>query len=583
MLISALVAHVIIMDAHAAHPDGEAPDQQLGAGSPRHEPPAPRVTGSGGGGDANAAADDAPQQQVSQSPAAAATDIANAAVDDAPQQQVSQPPATAATDDDDDEDDDDDDDDDDSAFSTPDDPKDAPQMGARIEVYWPDDYAWYAACVIGFVDGKHRLVYEADGEVEEIDLLEHEWRASPYLGSHVRVFQPDCNTWRTAEVRGAAFSDERSLHTLCFQDMAATSEVDLRYHMCDEPCTAAFGPWHDGSTAHPQPIAPSLLFAVAHSHAVECARCCVRPRGSHRSQAAHAALSSTLAGRWEPTEPPPPHAVNPMSAGGGLSAPHANSASRASHSAQVPAVEPLTTLATYVSSLGGAPSVLLAGWSSLKYQRGIASGREGDPYSVYVAPDGKRYRSKVEVARVLGLASDTSSHTRPTTQHKQPATNHMKPPHAASSRRLAEQLAPPNASSRGREAPGRAPRTATAGADDIHADGGGRAIAAVEGESTAAALPSTPTPFDAAAFAPSAHERYVVLPCPRRLPAGLTQRVHASSLLRVACSCVPSADVCCIACVLCMHALQVGCHTTCKLANRSRAGLAHHMARGRSA
>ena len=204
---------------------------------------------------------------------------------------------------------------------------DAPQIGQRIEVYWPDDKQWYAAHVRYFDIKvlKHSLRYEIDNQDETIDLLNEDWRAAPLPGDEIRVFWEDDDAWYRAIVQRASHDElDGALvhHELRYVDDGIVESCDMRYELW-EPIWA-------------------------------------RPdRPKPKNKAAH----------QEPTE------------------------------------EPITALVAHIVSLGGYPS-MLDGWKSFRFLRGVAGGevkRGADSYLVFEAPNGRKFYSKVQVAKALGL------------------------------------------------------------------------------------------------------------------------------------------------------------------------------------
>ena len=124
----------------------------------------------------------------------------------------------------------------------PDRSEDAPQMGARIEIFWRDDAAWYA-CTVGGFDAStrmHALIYEG-GVHETLGLLEHAWRPAPSIGSCIRILWEDDAEWYTAQVLGVTCdpNDDRARHhKVQYVEDGVVEAIDLRYEMWEADPTS---------------------------------------------------------------------------------------------------------------------------------------------------------------------------------------------------------------------------------------------------------------------------------------------------------------------------------------------------------
>ena len=266
-------------------------------------------------------------------------------------------------------------------------PMDAPLLGSRIEVYWPDDGAYYAAEVLSFDDDTlhHKLRYELDNEEEAIDLLQEEWRPAPFVGSEIELLSAYNTTTgaegredgssippRRAEVR--VFHEPSACHLLRFTDEGVDEYVDLRFCMWQPT-----GKWYY-SRNQSRPAAAKT------------------PPGGD-GQAGPAQLLLQYAG-GRSSAPSIRVDANP----------HGALLVSGASSGQTPVEVPLGSLVEFVCKHGGSRESL-NGWRCLRYERGVAGGARkgasGSHYVTFVAPNGDKYRSKKEVGRALGLQMET--------------------------------------------------------------------------------------------------------------------------------------------------------------------------------
>lgn len=308
-------------------------------------------------------------------------------------------------------------------------PMDAPMLGVRIEIFWPDDDQWYAAEVLAFDRATllHNLRYELDDVEEWLDLLQNEWRPQPYLHSEIELLSrstPAGHTrgggdgsdgeledlWeapRRCEVR--SFDEPSLTHLLRYTDEGTDDEyVDLRFCL-----------WRSTGKFYRTPHAVSRLMMMA-ATTPKLAAAAGEEEGEAEYQPSFALKSD------------------------------AQRLAVASYASSNPPTEaPLGTLEDYVVKYGGTIHAL-SGWRCLKYERGVAGGfrrgnGSGTHYFVFVSPGGDKFRSKREVARALGLAVDvppvsSSVPTPVTASSEPPAVKSSAPTAVPSSADSAKQL-----------------------------------------------------------------------------------------------------------------------------------------------
>ena len=117
---------------------------------------------------------------------------------------------------------------------------DAPQDGARIEVWWGGDGMWYPAEVLFFdtEEGTHDVRYTDDDVEETLDLREDEWRPAPEAGSTIAIYCEADKRFHDAVVR--CMSD--GVGHLRYAESGKEKTLDLRYELWQPRPDAPFKP-----------------------------------------------------------------------------------------------------------------------------------------------------------------------------------------------------------------------------------------------------------------------------------------------------------------------------------------------------
>ena len=119
---------------------------------------------------------------------------------------------------------------------------DAPQLGARIQVWRADEGMWRCGEVRAFNKrtGRHTISPEGGYGPHsdyEVDLLGEWWRPCPPIGSFIFVWWEDDRAWYQAEVTDCKHEKEATMHDLRYVEDGVVELLDLRYELW-QPCTS---------------------------------------------------------------------------------------------------------------------------------------------------------------------------------------------------------------------------------------------------------------------------------------------------------------------------------------------------------
>ena len=104
-------------------------------------------------------------------------------------------------------------------------------VGGSVEIYWPDDDAWYAASVTAHnaVESTHTVVYEEDGVVEELKMVDEAWRV---LGEHVGM---TCDRSGVCPIVGNLYNLTGADYDLCQAEYDKLDDEEKALYQCIPP------------------------------------------------------------------------------------------------------------------------------------------------------------------------------------------------------------------------------------------------------------------------------------------------------------------------------------------------------------